>query len=540
MAMMVNASAQFSLNEVNSHTNEAGKALAKISSGMKINSAGDNSADYAISERMRVQIRALNQNTQNVQNGSALLKTAERGVSQIVENLRSMKELAVDSANDSNTDEDRKTLQKEFEQRMDTINELVYATRYNGKILLDGRYDRPALGAIPVKNLVDAFKASYAAVEDLDRHFSKSSNATEADPANWIFQVDKSFNKTDDSASNFSVEVDFSAMDTEGSPLLDSLHGQGFSILCGGCQQYINILFNANKTVDESTYNANASSTNTMAREFIIGVKDVTSAEDLAQAVFEGISAVRNQITQVAGFTSTADDFLLDATHKLRIRLDPNDSSKVLFTKDSLAMQFRNGIIPNPDMDELEALEKKKTTGPLWVHHGVQNDQHTNFYVADLRTSALGTGQLFNGGSLINESDIARYDALNDNSTKQSEWVATLKKAENKVVDDISVKTKEDANIAIRVLDGALDYTLNEATHLGAYLQRLEHTDANVLTMSENAQNTESIIRDADMAKEMTNYTKYHMLAQSAQAMLAQAVKQNNGAVLGLLQEGED
>ena len=533
MAMMVNASAQFSLNEVNSHTNEAGKALAKISSGMKINSAGDNSADYAISERMRVQIRALNQNTQNVQNGSTLLKTAERGVSQIVENLRSMKELAVDSANDSNTDEDRKTLQKEFEQRMDTINELVYATRYNGKVLLDGRYDRPALGAIPVKNLVDAFKASYYAVEQTGTNYNGGTGV-------WRFEVDKSFNKTDDSASNFSVEVDFSAMDTEGSPLLDSLHGQGFSILCGGCQQYINILFNANKSVDESTYNANASSSNTMAREFIIGVKDVTSAEDLAQAVFEGISAVRNQITQVAGFTSTANDFLLDATHKLRIRLDPNDSSKVLFTKDSLAMQFRNGIIPNPEMDELEALEKKKTTGPLWVHHGVQNDQHTNFYVADLRTSALGTGQLFNGGSLINESDIARYDALNDNSTKQSEWVATLKKAENKVVDDISVKTKEDANIAIRVLDGALDYTLNEATHLGAYLQRLEYTDANVLTMSENAQNTESIIRDADIAKEMTNYTKYHMLAQSAQAMLAQAVKQNNGAVLGLLQEGED
>ena len=151
MAMMVsNAGSQFALNELTNNTNEAGKALAKISSGMKINSASDNSADYAISERMRVQLRALNQNTQNVQNGSALLKTAERGVSQIVENLRSMKELAVDSANDSNTDEDRKNLQKEFEQRMDTINELVYATRYNGKILLDGRYDRPALGAIPV------------------------------------------------------------------------------------------------------------------------------------------------------------------------------------------------------------------------------------------------------------------------------------------------------------------------------------------------------------------------------------------------------
>ena len=323
-------------------------------------------------------------------------------------------------------------------------------------------------------------------------------------------------------------------METDGSPLLDSLHGQGFSILCGGCKQYINILFNANKSADESTYNASANSSNSEAREFIIGVKDVSNAEDLAQVLFEGISSVRPQ------YSTNPNDISVDSTHNLRIRLDPNDSSKVLFTKDSLAMQFRNGIIPNPDMDELDALDNKKITGPLWVHHGTQNDQHTNFYVADLRTSALGTGQLFDGGKLINESDIARYNALNDNSTKQTEWVATLKKAENKVVDDISVKTKEDANIAIRVLDGALDYTLNEATHLGAYLQRLEHTDSNILTMSETSQNAESIIRDADMAKEMTNYTKYHMLAQAAQAMFAQAVKQNNGAVLGLLQKGEE
>ena len=531
MPMMVsfNESSHFALQQANKNSALADNALARLASGEKFTGPQDDSGSYAISERMREQIRSLSQDTQNTQNGSSMLKTAERGVSQIVDNLRSMKELAVDSANDSNTDEDRKTLQKEFGQRMDTINELVYLTRYNGKILLDGRYDRPKLDSAPVKNLVDAFKAADNATEETAGYTGGSGD--------WRFSVDKSFNKeTGSSASNFSVEVDFSAMDTTGD-FLESLHGQGFSILCGGCQQYINILFDANKAEEESTYNARANTSNTMAREFIIGVKDVRSSEDLAQTLFEGISAVRDQITQVAGFTSSANDFLLDSSHKLRMR---NDDGKIYFTKDSVAMQFRNGIIPNPDMEELDALDNKRTTGPLWVQHGISSGQHSNFYIADMQTRALGAGQLFDHGELVKESDIARYNALNDNSTKQTEWVNFLKKAENKTVDDISVTTVENANVAIRVLDGALDYALNEATHLGAYLQRLEHTDANITTMSENAQSSDSILRDADMAKEMTNYAKYNILTQSAQAMLAQAANQNSSTVLGLLGEGED
>lgn len=76
---------------------------------------------------------------------------------------------------------------------------------------------------------------------------------------------------------------------------------------------------------------------------------------------------------------------------------------------------------------------------------------------------------------------------------------------------------------------------LNEATQVGSYLQRLEYTDVNITTMGENIQSAESTIRDADMAKEMTEYTKFNVLTQSAQAMLAQA-NQNSSGVLSLLQ----
>lgn len=114
MAMTVkyNEQAQFALGELNRNNIKLGKSLSKISSGQRIVGADDSGSDYSIGERMRNRIRALFQDSQNVQNGSSMLRIAERGVDRIVQTLRTMKELAIDAANDSNTDEDRRTIQK--------------------------------------------------------------------------------------------------------------------------------------------------------------------------------------------------------------------------------------------------------------------------------------------------------------------------------------------------------------------------------------------------------------------------------------------
>ena len=160
----------------------------------------------------------------------------------------------------------------------------------------------------------------------------------------------------------------------------------------------------------------------------------------------------------------------------------------------------------------------------------------------DMHTKSLGTKQLISddlslnyGERLLNESDRDRYNALSYNKTKQAAYYDTIVAAQKKSLDDIDVKTQKNANVAIRVLDGAIDYALNEATRIGSYLQRLDYTDSNVTTMGENIQGAESTIRDADMAKEMAEYTKNNVLTQAAQSMLAQA-NQNSSAVLSLLQ----
>ena len=135
---------------------------------------------------------------------------------------------------------------------------------------------------------------------------------------------------------------------------------------------------------------------------------------------------------------------------------------------------------------------KEFAVNPLWIQHGTKANQRTNIYLNDMHTSALK-------------------------------------------IDVADVSTRDRAIATIDYVDVAIEYALNEATNVGAYLQRMEYTEANVATETENVQGAESTMRDADMAKEVTEYTKYNVLSQASQAMLAQA-NQNLSGVLSLLQ----
>ncbi len=139
MAMIVknNMSAISTLNTLNKNSSALSKSLQKVSSGMKINSAADDASGYAISERMRVQIRSLDQANQNTQNGSSMMKVAEGAVSSTVDILKTLKEKVINAANDTNTDADRQTIQKELDQSIDQIDDNANVT-FNGKYLVDG------------------------------------------------------------------------------------------------------------------------------------------------------------------------------------------------------------------------------------------------------------------------------------------------------------------------------------------------------------------------------------------------------------------
>jgi len=142
MTVMNNNVAAMALGELNKNDNKLAKDLKKASTGTRITGAADGASDYAISEKMRVKIRGLSQDIENVQNGRSLLKTGMGGIDDIVDELRNLKELALNSCNDHNTDVDRGILQKEFDARKAHIDNVAIDTNYNGIVLLDGRWSR--------------------------------------------------------------------------------------------------------------------------------------------------------------------------------------------------------------------------------------------------------------------------------------------------------------------------------------------------------------------------------------------------------------
>lgn len=117
-----------------------GKSLSKVATGQKLNSANDDASSFNISEQMRAKIRALEQDVENVQNGSSMLKTALGGIQSIVDELRELKQLTIDAANDSNTDDDRAVMQKVLKQKQANIDYIATSTTFNTKSLLDGAY----------------------------------------------------------------------------------------------------------------------------------------------------------------------------------------------------------------------------------------------------------------------------------------------------------------------------------------------------------------------------------------------------------------
>lgn len=129
------------LNNMNRHYGAMSKAMLRISSGYRINSAADDPAGLAISEKMRAQIRGLNMAAKNIQDGISLVQTAEGALNETHAMIQRMRELAVEAANDTLTDDDRKKLDLEFQELKKEIQRTSTDTEFNTKTLLNGDYE---------------------------------------------------------------------------------------------------------------------------------------------------------------------------------------------------------------------------------------------------------------------------------------------------------------------------------------------------------------------------------------------------------------
>ena len=138
MSIYNNLTAMSALHENNRNEKSLAKMLKRAASGMKVNSAGDDASGYAISEKMRVKLRALEQNDRNVKNGASMLRTASGAVQEQTNLLKTIKQKVIDASNDTNTDQDREVIQKEIDHCYSQMADIVYDTEFNGEKILLG------------------------------------------------------------------------------------------------------------------------------------------------------------------------------------------------------------------------------------------------------------------------------------------------------------------------------------------------------------------------------------------------------------------
>ena len=438
MAMVVknNMSALSTLNTLNKNSSALSKSLQKVSSGMKINSAADDASGYAISERMRVQIRSLDQANSNAQNGGSMLKVAEGAVSSTVEILKTLKEKAVNAANDTNTDSDRQTIQKELDQSIDQINDNANVT-FNGQYLVDGSKNSQTKGTTTslTNQSLDEGTTSSTALSAMKARNGDSLNIQTSDSVtvSWV-KNGKTYTCTMDVGTNSLNDILTSAKDGTDA-ITDSVkfRSAGSEVGVDGS--------------GNSVYTASGQSGITVT------------------AAGTGID------NQLSGFTISITDNKGNSRKSANAALDA--------------------------FDETVRAQNDSKDNAINLQIGTKANQTINVGLTDMKAHALG-----------------------------------LQGSNNET---IQVGNQEQANAAINVLDNAIQKALDQQTTLGAAQSRLEYTQSNLTTASENVTSAESTIRDADMAKEMTEYTKNNVLMQAAQSMLAQA-NQSSSNALSLLQ----
>ncbi|MGG6433309.1 flagellin [Anoxybacillus sp. D401a] len=517
----LNAYRNLAVNQSNTAKN-----LEKLSSGLRINRAADDAAGLAISEKMRSQIRGLEVAERNALDAISLIQTAEGALSSVHSMLQRMRELAVQAANGTNTDDDRKSIQSEVEQLKNEISRIAEKTEFNTKRLLNGELSGNQLGG--TGSQIGIATAAFIKVDDFDPSQSVTSGisqnvqvnvdgvtfnltgVTGSDQFQWFQSLESKLNSAIDTynSENPNAQVTkpkFEITDVQSQTSMDFVITSGTT----GANSKIEIRLlddSINTDAPESTDLANqliddanrtAGSDGKLTADAATALNSLGSTDKLTLSV-NGYN-IDVLLGQVGSQSFSAGDDMTTLASKLSEDINNaltayKDLTGIGFG--TVSVDVKNGSLvlnsSNPNTVKIEVAKGKEAdalglsgtgtyaTGGIDFHIGANEGQNLKLQINNVSPSALN-------------------------------------------IADVDVSTAIGANNALVKLDEAIKKVSEERGKLGAIQNRLEHTINNLKTAHENLTSAESRIRDTDMAMEMTNFTKNNILNQAAQAMLAQS-----------------
>ncbi|WP_274448373.1 flagellin [Priestia aryabhattai] len=519
-----NIAALNTYRQFNNANNAQGKSMEKLSSGLRINKAGDDAAGLAISEKMRGQIRGLDQASANAQDGISLLQTAEGALNETHSILQRMRELGVQSSNDTNTDADRQSINTEINQLKEEVDRIGNTTEFNTKKLIDG-----SIGAKKVPGTDNAAVISSAVgIETAGSVTTAATSKTTMDTytgTSATFKIDGAditINHTaaDIKAFSAGTSVDSKGLaaklETDINKSIDaynSANGKEIQHISVGTSADTNgtLTFKSGSTGGASTISIVAGATGTTNfAEKVLGQTAATVASGTGK---EGVYSAGG-----AGAIKGLKDLAVAGPTKMTFTVDGTDINIDLNATATGAFKAAADATLNGDMTvQATALQTDLNAAITSYNATVPMDKA----VSAIKVAVKDGSFVFESGSTKATSSI-KFDnsqaaqllgvakqnsatqgggvdfQIGANETQSMKVTVEDMRTDALGIKDIDLSSKTGAEDAITKINDAIEKVSTQRSNLGAFQNRLEHTINNLSTSSENLTSAESRIRDVD------------------------------------------
>ncbi len=451
------------------------RASERLASGLRINRAADDAAGLAISEKMRSQIRGLNQASRNAQDGISLIQTAEGALQETENMLQRMRELVVQASNDSLEDTDRQKIALELNQLSDEIDATSTKTEFNKKKLINGDWQTEEL----------YFQVGANAYQGLKFNIDAMDATTLKVSAREIGDVVSSTFTGNPNAANFGTKTT--------------------NIFAGGTN-VVNI-----SDISAAAYQSNVSRYTFGQNQFI----DLTEDGRIVVMGSDGSDGTYDLATQQAIATFSF------SSHSGQATINVAPGATITYTETPPALTALATVAGVDDTQNWGPVKARWDSAVPSIYYDMSG-RSTGFTGAgaaiDLSGKTQTPNDLLTAGIVSVISDGLTFNVDPGTGKLDETTVAASVK-----VGPVGGSKGERISALTTIIDGAIEAVSSQRAKLGAYQNRLEHTIRNLETASENLSASESRIRDADMAKEMMDLTKANVLQQAATSMLAQA-----------------
>lgn len=536
MRINFNVSSIVAKNALGNNDSRLSESTLRLSSGYKINRASDNAAGLAIARKMRAQIRGIVRANENANDGISVVNTADGAMTEMHDILQRMNELSVQSANGTNSEDDRAKIQVEIDQLIQELDRIADTTQFNAQTLLDGTFAYKGYTNtenIKVMSYSDGVTSGTYVIGTIKYTYTEKSITTYANNGKSVAKVE---NKESFQISSADDVRDALVMEDKLAPYKDNLTGlkafpndslvtieDEYVVIKASGDFEVKLAVNDKEALEATGLASTEISTVTYStstyrkveftapdgEKYMIGkftVGDETDPDHVPSENYKTIAGALSEYFIANGENNVQiADIVCDKSGKMTITYDSSAGGgrtiELLLSDPTVTMQDyldQTEVISetvytvgSSDKDDCVAINLTGM-GAMRVQVGANEGQYLDIEIPDLNTIYLGVNKL-------------------------------------------DVRTEDSATESINIVGKAINYLSAVRAKIGAYTNRLEHTITNLDTTEENMTAAYSRIMDVDMAEEMTEYTTVQVLVQAATSMLAQA-NERPQQVLQLLQ----